>query len=103
MIKIEYFPVCECYQRHEIFFCQDDRKHLTDTARYLLTTTLFIRCDESENREQRMENNYLDNNKSLAPEKKLQYLAVRRGVYYEQDWLNWCDEALEAIEELEKL
>ncbi|AFY57104.1 putative transcriptional regulator [Rivularia sp. PCC 7116] len=52
---------------------------------------------------QGMEKNYLDNKKSLAAEKKLQYLAVRRGVCYEQDWLNWCDEALEAIEELEKI
>lgn len=50
---------------------------------------------------QQTEENYLDNCKNLPPEKKLRYLAVRRGVRYEQDWLSWCDEALEAIEELE--
>ena len=51
---------------------------------------------------QGMEKNYLDNCEPLAPEKKLRYLAVRRGVRYEEDWLNWCEEALEVIKELEK-
>ena len=50
---------------------------------------------------QKMEKNYLDNSEPLPPGKQLQYLAVRRGVSYEQDWLNWCDEALNAIKELE--
>ncbi len=50
---------------------------------------------------QGMEKHYLDNGEPLAPEKKLRYLAVRRGIRYEQDWLNWCDEALKIIEELE--
>ena len=52
---------------------------------------------------QGMEKHYLENCKDLPPEAKLRYLAIRRGISYEGDWLNWCDEALEAIEELEKL
>lgn len=50
---------------------------------------------------QEMEKNYLNNCENLPPGAKLRYLAIRRGVSYEQDWLNWCDEALNAIENLE--
>lgn len=48
---------------------------------------------------------FIDDNyaepEQLPPEYKLRRLAIRRGIRYAQDWMEWCDEALELIQELE--
>lgn len=33
---------------------------------------------------------------------KLQYLVLRRGIAYETDWIAWCDEVLQFLNETEK-
>jgi DNA-binding PadR family transcriptional regulator len=40
--------------------------------------------------------------KSLPPEYKLRRLAIVRGIRYAKDWIEWCDEALELVDELEQ-
>lgn len=34
---------------------------------------------------------------TLSPEAKCRYLTLRRGVRYEADWVEWCDEALQIL------
>ena len=34
---------------------------------------------------------------SLSLKEKLQYLVLRKGVRYETDWIDWCDEALACL------
>lgn len=40
---------------------------------------------------------------SLAYQARLYHLALRRGIRYESEWVDWCDEALEAIAEYHPL
>ena len=39
---------------------------------------------------------------SLPLKDKLQYLVLRKGVRYETDWIDWCDEALACLLEGDK-
>ncbi len=36
---------------------------------------------------------------ALSLEAKFQYLVLRRGIRYETDWIEWCDEALACVQE----
>ena len=34
---------------------------------------------------------------------QFRYLTLRRGIRYEQDWISWCDEVLEFLQEKGKV
>ncbi len=38
---------------------------------------------------------------SLSPQQRLLYIVLQRGIAYEEDWIRWCDGAIEQITEME--
>lgn len=48
----------------------------------------------------RIEQQYFQNVQELAPEWHCRYLALRRGIRYEVDYIEWCDEAMQVLNHL---
>ncbi|WYL93509.1 MAG: PadR family transcriptional regulator [Gloeotrichia echinulata IR180] len=46
---------------------------------------------------QKLDQQFAQNLESLAAKDLYMHLIIRRGIRYQQDWVAWCDEALEAI------
>ncbi|PSB34343.1 PadR family transcriptional regulator [Stenomitos frigidus] len=46
-----------------------------------------------------LEATFFQTPESLSLKDKLQYLVLRKGVRYETDWIDWCDEALACLRE----
>lgn len=46
---------------------------------------------------QDIEQQYFSHPQNLAPQQKYQYLTLRKGIGYETDWINWCEEAIELL------
>jgi DNA-binding PadR family transcriptional regulator len=46
-----------------------------------------------------LEATFFQTPESLSLKDKLQYLVLRKGVRYETDWLDWCDEALACLQD----
>jgi DNA-binding PadR family transcriptional regulator len=67
---------------------EEVQRHRSIHAQMLTKYQAFVDC------------NYPDPG-SLPPEYKLRRLAIQRGIRYAKDWIEWCDEALELIQELE--
>ena len=40
------------------------------------------------------EQKFLVDSENLSPANKCRYLTLRRGIRYEQEWIEWCEEAL---------
>jgi hypothetical protein len=48
----------------------------------------------------RIEQQFFQNWQQLAPEWHCRYLALRRGIRCEEDYMDWCDEAIEVLNHL---
>jgi DNA-binding PadR family transcriptional regulator len=46
-----------------------------------------------------IEARFFSDRANLRHEQKFQYLTLRRGIRLEQDWLDWCQEAIELLNE----
>lgn len=46
-----------------------------------------------------MEQQYFQNIRERSPEWQSRYLTLRRGIRYEQDYIGWCDEAIQFLTE----
>ncbi|MDJ0578801.1 PadR family transcriptional regulator [Crocosphaera sp.] len=55
---------------------------------------------ETLTRYQQKEKDYLKNIDSLTPSDYCLYLTLKRGIIYENEWIEWCDEALEYFSSL---
>lgn len=42
---------------------------------------------------------YFSNPQSLSPPNKFRYLTLRKGIGYETDWIAWCEEAIELLQQ----
>lgn len=42
---------------------------------------------------------YHQSNPTLSVQEQYRYLTLRRGIRYEQDWIAWCDEVLEFLDQ----
>lgn len=47
---------------------------------------------------QAIENNFFASPKDCHQESRFAYLTLRRGISFEQSWIDWCDEALGLLE-----
>jgi DNA-binding PadR family transcriptional regulator len=47
---------------------------------------------------QAIERNFFSSPQDCSKESRFGYLTLRRGINFEQGWLNWCDEVLELLE-----
>lgn len=48
---------------------------------------------------QDIEQQYFQNPQALPQEDKFQYLTLRKGIGYEQDWIAWCNESIELLKQ----
>ena len=48
---------------------------------------------------QDIEQRYFQNPHKLSTQAKFRYLTLRKGIGYETDWIAWCDEALELLQQ----
>jgi DNA-binding PadR family transcriptional regulator len=48
---------------------------------------------------QDIEQRYFQNPQALPQEAKFHYLTLRKGIGYENDWIAWCDEAIELLKQ----
>ncbi len=46
---------------------------------------------------QAIERNFFSSSQDCPKESRFAYLTLRRGIRFEQGWLDWCDEALELL------
>ncbi len=51
---------------------------------------------------QAIEQQYFADTDAISPAGRFQYLTLRNGIHYETAWLAWCDEALAALDVMEK-
>ncbi|MEL6163250.1 MAG: PadR family transcriptional regulator [Cyanobacteria bacterium J06641_2] len=47
----------------------------------------------------KLEKEYFQNPRQLTQAAKFQYLTLRKGIRYEADWVEWCNEAIELLNE----
>lgn len=46
-----------------------------------------------------LQQQYFQNPQALSQRSKFQYLTLRKGIGYESDWITWCEEAIELLQE----
>ncbi|MGK7887560.1 MAG: hypothetical protein AB4057_23385 [Crocosphaera sp.] len=74
---------------------------ISNTYKY---TQQFFECQihqETLTRYKQKEKDYLKNIDDLTPSDYCLYLTLKRVILYENEWIEWCDEALEYFSSLE--